>query len=59
MNRQKQYPRSGGVLLAGAVIAGVIGGIVAREPSLGFLIGLGTGLALLGLVYLSDRRRRD
>jgi hypothetical protein len=49
--------RAGGALLAFAILAGVIGGALLRQPSLGFLIGLGVGLALLGLVWLADRRR--
>ncbi|MGQ0590121.1 MAG: hypothetical protein ACT4N8_11430 [Sphingosinicella sp.] len=49
--------RSGGALLALAILAGVVGGALLRQPSLGFLIGLGVGLVLLGLVWLADRRR--
>jgi hypothetical protein len=45
-------------LLAAAILIGVISGIVWREPSLGFLAGLGVGLVLLALVWLLDRRRR-
>lgn len=49
-------PRSGGVLLALAILVGVTVGIVARQPSIGFVAGLGVGIALLGIVWLLDRR---
>jgi hypothetical protein len=49
-------PLAGGALLALSLLGGVILGIVYRQPSIGFLTGLGVGLALLGLVWLLDRR---
>lgn len=58
MDQPSRKPvRSGGALLAFAILAGVIGGALLRQPSLGFLIGLGAGLALLVLVWVADRRR--
>lgn len=48
--------RSGGALLAFAILAGVIAGVLLGQPSLGFLAGLAAGLALLALVWLRDRR---
>ena len=48
--------RSGGALLAFAILAGVLAGTWLGQPSLGFLAGLGAGLALLALVWLRDRR---
>ena len=48
--------RAGGALLAGAILVGALGGILARQPSIGFLAGLGAGLLLLGAVWLADRR---
>ena len=53
---RSKFPRAGGALLAGSILIGVIAGIVLREPSIGFLAGLGVGLLLLGLVWLADRR---
>lgn len=50
--------RAGGCLLALAVLAGIALGAYYRQPSLGFVAGLGVGLALLGLVWLSDRKGR-
>lgn len=51
-------PRAGGCLLALAVLAGTVIGVLYRQPSIGFLAGLGIGLTLLGLVWLADRKRR-
>ena len=50
--------RSGGSLLAASIIAGAIGGTIAGQSSVGFLVGLAAGLTLLAAVWLSDRRRR-
>ena len=48
--------RAGGALLAFAILAGVVAGVWLGQPSLGFLGGLGAGLALLAIVWLLDRR---
>lgn len=48
---------AGGFLLALSLIAGVITGIIYREPSIGFLAGFGIGLLLAALVWLFDRLR--
>jgi hypothetical protein len=50
-------PKSGGALLAAAVLLGVLAGVLLGQPSAGFLVGLGVGLAALGAVWLSERRR--
>ncbi|QPQ56271.1 hypothetical protein IC614_06365 [Allosphingosinicella flava] len=50
-------PRSAGVFLALAMVAGAVIGTFAGEPSLGFLIGLGTGIAVTLALWLIDRRR--
>lgn len=49
-------PRSAGALLALAIIAGTVIGIFMREPSIGFLAGLGIGVAIAVAVWLADRR---
>jgi len=49
---------AGGFLLALSILAGVVVGTIYRQPSIGFLAGLGAGLALLALVWLLDRGRR-
>jgi hypothetical protein len=48
---------AGGFLLAIALIVGVIAGMAKGEASMGFVWGLGAGLAMLLLVWLLDRRR--
>jgi len=57
MKSGSQVRLAGGCLLAASILAGVVVGAVYREPSIGFLAGLGAGLALLGLVWLIDRRQ--
>ena len=47
--------QAGGALLAGAILVGTITGIVLRQSSIGFLIGLGVGLVLLALVWWRSR----
>ncbi len=56
-SHEKQGSKAGGSLLAVSIIAGVIGGTISGQPSIGFLIGLGAGLLMLAAVWLSDRRR--
>lgn len=48
---------AGGFLLAIALLVGVIVGAVKGEPSLGFVVGLGIGIAGLVIVWLLDRRK--
>lgn len=50
-------PMSGGIILALALIVGVFVGMARGEASIGFLWGLGIGLAGLLAVWLIDRRR--
>ena len=54
---QQGFPRAGGFLLAMSILLGPVIGSMFGEPSLGFLSGLGIGLLLLLIVWLSDRRR--
>ncbi|MEA3029083.1 MAG: hypothetical protein QOJ53_855 [Sphingomonadales bacterium] len=49
---------AGGCLIAACVLAGVVWGAYRHQPSIGFLAGLGVGLALSILVWLFDRLRR-
>ncbi len=49
--------RAGGSILAAAIIAGVIAGTVIGQPSIGFLAGTATGVAIALLLWLRDRRR--
>jgi hypothetical protein len=57
MNPKSRFTRAGGCLLALSLIGGVIVGAWAHEASIGFLGGLGAGLALLLAVWLMDRRK--
>ena len=50
------FPRAGGALLAASILFGVVGGSLAKQPSIGFLAGLAVGLVLLGAVWWLDRR---
>lgn len=50
-------PMSGGIILALALIVGVVVGMARGEASMGFVWGLGVGLAGLLIVWLIDRRR--
>lgn len=59
VNRPSNFQRAGGALLAAAILVGVVAGILLRQPSLGFLIGLAAGMLLLAGVWLRDRGRRS
>ena len=58
MQPAPRHPIAGGALLAAAILIGVVAGTLTRQASIGFLAGLVIGLALLGAVWLIDRRRR-
>jgi hypothetical protein len=49
--------RAGGSILAAAIIAGVVGGTIAGESTIGFLVGTAVGAGLALVVWLKDRRR--
>jgi len=58
MNEKSGTPiRAGGSILAGAILAGTMIGVIAREPSIGFLVGTSVGLILIGLLWLRDRKK--
>ena len=48
--------RAGGSIIAGAIIVGAVGGIVAGQPSIGFLAGAALGLLIALALWLKDRR---
>jgi hypothetical protein len=54
---QRNYTQAGGSILAISIIAGTVAGTVARQPSIGFLIGTAAGLLMLTVMWLRDRRR--
>lgn len=56
MNRSSS-PAAGGFPIAAGVLAGTIGGLIAGQPTIGFLAGLATGVAIAVAIWLVDRRR--
>jgi hypothetical protein len=57
MTRQgRSGARAGGSILAAAILLGVIGGIIAGQPSIGFLAGASVGIFAALLLWLRDRR---
>ena len=50
-------PMAGGSLLAMSLIVGTVLGAGRGQASIGFVAGLGVGLALLLAVWLIDRAR--
>lgn len=49
-------PMAGGFILASSVLVGALVGATQGQSTLGFLAGLGIGLAALLIVWLRDRR---
>jgi hypothetical protein len=58
MPAKSNAPLAGGFLLCLALLAGTLTGVFLGQPSIGFLVGAGTGLAIAILIWLLDRRRR-
>jgi len=56
MEPAPRFPLAGGCLLAASILVGVAAGMLYRQPSIGFLAGLGVGCLLLAFVWLFDRR---
>jgi hypothetical protein len=56
MEDSGRLARSGGCLLAFALLAGTFVGMVLGQPSIGFLAGSALGLILVIAVFLLDRR---
>ena len=52
----RSFSRAGGSLLAISIIVGTVAGTIARQPTIGFLVGLAAGLVMLGYVFLADRK---
>lgn len=53
-------PRStfaGGFPIAMGALGGTVVGLIERQPSIGFLVGLALGTALAVAIWLVDRRR--
>jgi len=48
--------RGGGIFIAFGLVAGAVGGMLAGQPSVGLLAGLGVGLLAAILLAVRDRR---
>ena len=58
MASKSNAPLAGGFLLSVALLTGALTGVFLGQPSIGFLIGAGIGLALAILIWLVDSKRR-
>jgi len=54
--RRKRAPQAGGAIIAGCIIAGVVGGVIVGQSSIGFLVGAALGVSFAILMWLRDRR---
>lgn len=54
-NERKDFSQAGGLILATAIIAGTVAGVVAGQSSIGFLAGAGAGALLLALFWWRTR----
>jgi hypothetical protein len=57
MSQTRRSAQAAGFILAISILAGAVGGIVVGQPSIGFLAGLGAGLAITVTFWLNERRR--
>jgi hypothetical protein len=56
MARRSKITQAGGSILAIAIIAGTVAGIIVGQPSIGILVGTGAGALLAVLFWLNERR---
>ena len=57
MSQRTRPAQAAGFILAISILAGAMAGAIAGQPSIGFLAGLGAGVAISLVYWLSDRRR--
>lgn len=57
MPRPTKTPAAGGFPIAVGALLGTAVGVAARQPTIGFLVGIGTGVAIAVAIWLVDRRR--
>jgi hypothetical protein len=57
MSQSNRSTQAAGFILAISILAGAVGGSIVGEPSIGFLAGLGAGVAVSILFWLVERRR--
>lgn len=58
MASRKPSPNAGGFLIAAGVVIGALAGVIARQPTIGTLVGAALGVAGALIVWLRDRARR-
>lgn len=56
MARRSKLTQAGGSIIAIAIIAGTVAGIIVGQPSIGILVGTGAGVLLALLFWLNERR---
>jgi hypothetical protein len=57
MSKRTRSTQAAGFILAISILAGAVGGSIVGQPSIGFLAGLGAGVAMAILYWLVERRR--
>ncbi len=57
MSKPHRSTQAAGFILAISILAGAVGGSIVGQPSIGFLTGLGAGVAIAILFWLVERRR--
>jgi hypothetical protein len=57
MRGKARFTQAGGAILAIAIIAGTVAGVMVGQSSIGFLVGAAAGIAIALLIWLTDRRR--
>lgn len=57
MAAPSQTPVAGGAIIALGIIVGAVVGYVVRQPTIGFLLGLGAGVLASLLIWWRDRAR--
>ncbi len=57
MSQGKRSTQAAGFILAISILAGAVGGVIVGQASIGFLVGLATGVLIALLFWLIERRR--
>jgi hypothetical protein len=55
---RQQATRASGSIIALTIIVGAVGGVVAGQPSIGFLAGAAVGILIAAGLWIRDRKRR-
>jgi uncharacterized membrane protein len=57
MSQGRRYTKAAGSMLAIAIVAGAVAGVIVGQPSIGVLAGTAAGILLATLFWLAERRR--